>query len=485
MKPNRTLSIAIFLFYLSIFTLIMGGHIYSPDEEIMYRTTESLVQFRGFAIEPIKPGGDRFTDRGWDGKYYGHYGLGQSLLAVPLYYASTLAIKVFPSEANVLFRANTIQYHEPDWNNHFRRFVISRYGQIITALTCLLLFHIGLVLGYSRRIALLLSLIYGLATIALPFSKTFYSEPTATLLLLLAFYNLFRYRATQRNSLLGWAGALLGYSVFTRVDTIIVIPIFLIYLYMIIRSNKSEPKNWLKKAIYFCLPLGLFCLLVGLFNYTRFGSMTHTGYESEGLSFSYPFLDGLYGLLMSAGKSIFIYTPPLLLFFPAIQKFWEEHKEEALFCCGLPLVYILFYSKWESWAGGWTWGARHVFQIHAFLLIPVLALLQHHLQRPTKVFWSTVAFIIGLGVFVQVPGILVSFMDYNYWFLQRQELYYTLYFPVHSSIAGHWEILSYNNVDLFFYWVWIKDGLVIFKVISIFFLLLTLGSGYFLLKRIR
>ncbi len=463
----------------------MSGHLYSPDEEIMYRTTESIAHFHGFAIQPMTSQGDRFTDIGKDGKYYGHYGLGQSLLAVPLYYIGTLISKILPSEWNSVFRTNTIQYHPMTWNENVRRLAVSRFGQFTTALTCLLLLHIGLSLGYSLRNSFFLSFIYGLATIAFPFSKTFYSEPTTTLLLLLAFYCLIRYRTSHRNSLLVWTGALAGYALLTRMDTIITLPIFLIYL---LRTHSEKSKSTiynLQSTISFLLPFAFFCLLAGLFNYVRFGSFTHTGYESEGLTFSYPFLDGLYGLLMSAGKSIFIYSPPILLFFPAIKKFWQTHKEEAIFCCGIPVIYLLFYSKWESWAGGWTWGARHVFQIHAFLLIPVLALLEDYFKKPSKIFWATIAFIIGLGIFVQVPGILVSFMDYNFWFLQHKELYYTLYFPIHSSLAGHWQILTQDTVDLFFYRLVISDLPIFARLFFLLPLFVFFMTGYFILKQIQ
>jgi hypothetical protein len=465
----------------------MSGHLYSPDEEIMFRTSESIAQVKGFIIDPIQEGGDRFTDVGKEGKFFGHYGLGQSLLAVPFYWAgnliSALNIQIIPDG----IRSNTIAYYDRNLENDIHRFTVSRFQQVLTALVCVLLFQFGLMLGYSRKSSFLLALIYGTATMAFPFAKTFYSEPTTTLLLLSSFMCLYKFKLTNNLHYLSASGALLGYSLLTRVDSIILIPIFLIYLIYLEGTERLRPaplKVLFKRVIYWGIPLAVFAFLVGLYNYVRFSSFTHTGYESEGLTFSYPFLDGFYGLLMSSGKSIFIFSPPILLFFPAIKKFWNEHRPEALFCSGLALSYILFYSKWESWAGGWTWGPRHVFQIHLFLLIPVLALFEKHLASKNKAFWLSVGALFALGIFVQIPGVLVSFMDYNYRFQFDNPLFYTLYIPVHSAVAGQWQYMVPGFIDLFFYQLFLNGQSLWARMAFIIPLLVTIICGVLSFRQI-
>ena len=435
----------------------MGGHLYSPDEEIMFRTTESMMKMNGFAIEPLDPNGDRFTAPGKGDKRYGHYGLGQSILAIPFYITGKGMLHWMPGTINQAFRTNTIAYHERTPENNLLRLAVSRLPQVTTALICVLLFNLALLLGYSYRNALLLLLVYGFCTIAFPFSKYFYSEPTTTLLILLCFYHLYRYRIKGGLKSLVWAGGFLGYAVFTRVDSIILIPVFTLYLGLVLYRQADRHWNiklYWKPFLSFFLPLCFFAFLVGLYNFVRFGSFTYTGYESEGLTFSYPIFDGLYGLLLSSGKSIFIYSPPILLFFGAIKLFWKEHLEEAIFCAGLILSYLLFYAKWESWAGGWTWGARHVFQIHLFFMIPVLALFEKHFKDKQKSFWIPTIVLFVIGFIVQIPGVMVSFMDYNFLFQQANPLFYTLYIPVHTSIVGQWHLLNPLTADLFFYHLW-------------------------------
>jgi hypothetical protein len=454
----------------------MGGHLYSPDEEVMFRTTESLATFRGFAIQPLELGGDRFTQTDTSGRFYGHYGLGQSVLAVPLYWLGTVLTQFIPASWNEVFR-----YHGRVLYENLTRLTVSRFNQFITALTCLLLFQVGLILGYNRKSVILVTLIYGLATIAVPHSKTFFSEPVTTLLLLFSFYTLERFKQTSNQKWIFWSGAAIGYAILTRIDSIITVPIFFIYLIVLIYSHKSR----IRILISWLIPVGLFCGLIALYNYVRFGAITSTGYESEGLTFSYPILDGLYGLLMSSGRSIFLFSPPVILFFVAIRSFWIERKWEAYFCSALILFYILFYSKWESWAGGWSWGPRHIFQVHIFMLIPLLALFDKYIKKPNPFFWLSIVLITAIGLFVQVTGILVSFMDYHRWlFTQVPELWYSLYIPAHSSLVGYWQLIRQGVIDLFIVQLWQSQLPVWIKCLPLIPFFIMLVSGYYILAKI-
>ncbi|MFB3897346.1 MAG: hypothetical protein ACE14V_13675 [bacterium] len=442
----------------------------------MFRTAESIAGFRGFAIQPLSPEGDRFTQRDASGRFYGHYGLGQSLLAVPLVWLGNLISPIIPLEWNAVFRMPNIPLQA-----NFSRFIVSRFNQCITAITCLLLFQLGIILGYHKKSVMLVTLIYGLATIAMPHAKTFFSEPVTTLLILFAFYSLLQYKHTGHISWIIWSGISIGYAILTRIDSIIILPIFFIYLVFIIVPRQSKIKtlaSWL-------IPIVIFGGLVALYNYVRFGAVTSTGYESEGLTFSYPILDGLYGLLMSSGRSILLFSPPVILFFFAIKTFWDERRQEAYFCSALILVYILFYAKWESWAGGWSWGPRHIFQVHSFMLIPLFALFDKYIKKPKSIFWISIVLITAIGLFVQITGILVSFMVYHQWlFTQVPELWYSLYIPAHSSLVGYWQIIRLGVIDLFMVNLWQSQLPVWVKCLPVIPFLIMVVTGYYIFKKI-
>ena len=58
---------------------------------------------------------------------------------------------------------------------------------VATALAAWLICDTGLALGYRPRTALALGLSYGLATMAWPYAKNWYSEPSVAMLVLLTF----------------------------------------------------------------------------------------------------------------------------------------------------------------------------------------------------------------------------------------------------------------------------------------------------------
>src|SRR5205085_2601530 len=37
------------------------------------------------------------------------------------------------------------------------------------------------------------------------------------------------------------------------------------------------------------------------------------------------------------------------------------------------LVPLCAHAMWINWAGGWCWGPRHIFMIHALLAVPIAA----------------------------------------------------------------------------------------------------------------
>ena len=70
------------------------------------------------------------------------------------------------------------------------RFFVGWLGALVTAATVALLYRLARALDYGERAALGLAALYGLATAAWPYARTFFAEPLTALLLLAAFYAL-------------------------------------------------------------------------------------------------------------------------------------------------------------------------------------------------------------------------------------------------------------------------------------------------------
>lgn len=398
----------------------MGGHLYSPDEELMFRTTASLAERASLAIEPLLGFG---TKTGKDGREYAQYGVGQSLAALPLYYLGKIFSTISSGEYFCILFFDTVQYHSQKGVDYLLRFFVSLFNPLITALTALLITIFGWRLTNDKKAAILTAVIYGCGTMALPHSKTFFSEPLAGLMVLTALFFLFR--ATQESQIKYTfiAGTAYGYALLTRMDSLLFLPGLIFFLLLenqrrfatgqhlwsvvLTQFRKQALIYWLS----FLLPIFIFLFVILFLNYLRFGNLLSTGYEDqpEGVAFSTPILVGLYGFLFSIGKGIFFFSPPLVLFLFALKRLWREWRNLAIAILILVGVFLLVQSTWRNWAGGWCWGPRHIFQLHSLLALPIVLLLKP--PRSSSLRISVICLLI-IGFAIQLYGASQSFIDF-------------------------------------------------------------------------
>jgi hypothetical protein len=186
----------VFLFALALCLTVRSGHIYTPDEEILFRTAESFSNFSGGAIEPlggyarVRNARGEFvtvyqqgfgTRRGSGDLEYAQYGIGQPLLAVPLVWLGKAILPILPASATETLQVQGIQYHDGSLRSYQLRHAVSHFNCLITALAAYCIFFLTSRLFGNRKAAVAVALIYAVATMALPHSKTFLSEPLAGL----------------------------------------------------------------------------------------------------------------------------------------------------------------------------------------------------------------------------------------------------------------------------------------------------------------
>jgi hypothetical protein len=122
-------------------------------------------------------------------------------------------------------------------------------------------------------------------------------------------------------------------------------------------------------------PLGALYLY---YNYLRWGSIYFTGYGvnlgSTGLSVAsgtvrpVP-LVGLWGMFLSPGKSIFLYSPPLLLSLIASLRFAKRFRAIVLAMLLTVLPFLYIHAQTFTWSGDYAWGPRYtVFALAVFML---------------------------------------------------------------------------------------------------------------------
>ncbi len=440
----------IFFFFLVIYLATMGGHLYSPDEEILFRTTQSLAERASLAIEPLE---GFATKRGPDGREYAQYGIGQPLLAIPFYYFGKLLYATFPTENASQWFSDTMQYHDGSARAVMLRLGVSVFNQFVSAFLCAVLFAFAFRLTKDFYAALMTALLFGLGTFAWVHSKPFFTEPLAALLTFWSFFLLYIGMEEKSTGRILIAGLLYAYALLVRLDSIFMLPGYFAYIFVAnargsgwnirkavraqfravnshsrLQSNRASlvnshqsivpdtnTGNALLKRYLFFAPILLAIIVLLFLNKIRFGAFLSTGYEDQtaGLKFSTPLVAGLYGFLFSAGKGLFFFSPPLVLFFFAIRKFCKEYMALAVGLCVLILSFFLVQCKWQNWPGGWCWGPRHIYQIHIFLALPIAVLF-----APPRKSLIRIAFgvLIVIGAAVQLYGCSQNFIDYYFEF---------------------------------------------------------------------
>ena len=337
--------------------------------------------------------------RGADGRYYSWLGIGFPLLATPFY----LVGKLTGAPENFFFAISSV------------------INQLVGAATVVLIFLFSVRLGYSKRASILVSVLYGLATIAWPLSKQPFDHVVETFFVLLSVYFMYRYIPNRKALFLLLSGTFLGIAFITRLTSILVVPslfIMVIVYYLKKHDVTVTARLMIKDILLFSLAFLPFMALNLWYNYYRFGSIFETAYQliatrTEIDFFSgTPLLTGVSGFLISPGKGFFFYSPVAILFFFGIRSFTKKHLELFLCFISMILSYLFFLSKNIYWHGDWSWGPRYLLVITPFLIIPIAELLDSDIWLKKNFLKASMCSIIVVSFIIQLAAISVDFNKY-------------------------------------------------------------------------
>ncbi|HST05374.1 MAG TPA: glycosyltransferase family 39 protein [Chloroflexia bacterium] len=418
-----TLCAALVLLYL--------GYMNAFDSDRMYQVSAGIAEYG----RPTRyPGFETWTK----------YGFGQPLIAVPFYWLGKVGVWLGGELDGIT------------------RLTVSFTNLIVTGLTLLLLYRA------ARRFAsvgtsLAVAATYLLATPALNYGRTFFSEPAGGLFLLASILLILpdgQSLAAPRALRLLLSGLCLGAMLLFKPAFAVYWPaVGLAVLWLVWRRTTDDRRLTTGIAIVRAIAIfgvGPILALVaqGAYNYIRYAPLANaifrTGYEKEP-GFSTPLLEGLGGLLFSPGKSVFLYAPVLILVPIGLWLMFRRGESVGRLVACLIVAEIVagfgFNAMWWAWTGNFAWGSR--------LIVPVLPLMvwalafcgrerateAEHNDEPSKGKQTLLAAWIALGVLgtaINIAGTMVDFQVYfrNYGLLLAGDPGegVTLYDPANSAI---------------------------------------------------
>jgi Dolichyl-phosphate-mannose-protein mannosyltransferase len=471
LSSSRRLAVGIFFFVLAVYTLSYVGAFKSNDERALFSGTDSFVKRADFTVNQIYWDYTHVGMRTTDGDMVPNYEPAQMIAAIPFYlWGSALGAAV----QGVMF-----------------------FGVVLMAAAAALVYLCLLELGYRRRSSSLGAFVFAFATMAWPYSRTFFREPLTVVAYLLAIYAALRYRPPAPRSLLwpAMAGAALGLALTTKQISVVLIPP-LVLLAVVYewgrpsgRSRDAGDRTGRVGAVVAAIvPLALFLLLGRLYNAAVLGGVEVFARDivdyttNPQLSQSVPvrMIRAALGLGVSPYKGLLWYSPALILGLVGAIPFLRRRRWEGLAFLMVAGALLLGYSRYNYWSGGVAWGSRYMLPAVPFLVLLAAPVWEWIVGEGPARGWAQASsalnillraltvLLITISMFVQVLGISVDLRTYELRFLLDQaevwggigEAIEGLYMrPAFSPVLGHLHLLLSGTQPLDFAWMqWRAQG---------------------------
>ena len=391
---RRKLALVLFAATALVYMLTAPGHLGTVDMRAELAVAQSMVSNADFTVSQDLPFVTVPYVVAENGEHYSDHEVGQSLLLLPAALVGRIAGCTNSSSC-------------PATAQHDAEFAASFLDAIAAAAAVMLMFLLASDLGAAIGPSLVLALLFGFTTIEWAYAHdAFDVGPTTTALLLVLFA---MHRGLRRDSVrwLVIGGVAAGAAVALRLPSLVCLPVVAAYVVM-----STRPLGFaicLRHVAAFGAPVVAALLLVGWYNWARFGDPLQAGYSlaSDYYGFGSP-LSGIAGELFSPGRSVFLYSPILIAALAGLPLLWRRHRALTVTIVTIVIVNLLFYGAYLAWWGGWDWGPRYLVPMTPFLILPLLPLLQRWADLP-RAARGAICGLAAAGVLVQLLDVSVDF----------------------------------------------------------------------------
>lgn len=353
--PRRTVVLALLLglFVLCVYLFTGSSDLkHNGDTDLRYQTTQAIVEHRHLWVDHPWWLDTRMAV-GEGHHLYAFYAPGQVVLMIPLYLAGKVAAHhlSLPYDTVTLYASRSLDL-------------------FLGALLAVVVFLFALSLGYTRRVATFLTLIFAFATAAWPDAQSALEQTQVDLFLLLAVFGIWRFLQSDLadRKWLALAGTAVGLALWTRYDAILYVLLLGAFI-AVLRVRRHEIRPLFGDAMVYAACVAPWLAWVAIWNTVRFGSPIETGLHESTLG--EPFLSGLLGLTASPGKGLLWYLPTVFLLPWAAPRFARAFPLLSILFALLIATPLLFYANILYWHGDPAWGPRYLYTGIPYLTLPL------------------------------------------------------------------------------------------------------------------
>ncbi len=328
------------------------------------------------------------------------------------------------------------------------------YAALAAAAAFLIFFRL---IGNTRE-AVLCALVLAFSSALFVYSGWLFSEPATTALFVIAVYLLFGTPLRPSIGRTFAAALLLAFSIHIRPANMVTVFVFLaasaVHDFYPCHPERSEAESMdpysdrglhFRTTLILLVIIGISGTLYLIRNYQFFGNpfdfgvppTAENGKDLE--SWHNPFWRGVFGFLFSPGKSVFLFSPPIIVGILGLPALWRRSRALTVLAIAAPVANLCLYSFRTQWEGSYCYGPRYLLPSLVLLCLPIAALFRErpHWLRP--VFWTTTI----LGFAVQVIGLSTNVLEdmvSNHYYNQNWD-YQMSYAPIPGQLQLIWEYL--------------------------------------------
>ncbi len=393
--------------------VVQSGELGTADTTHRLQSTHALWTSQPPVFDNEYP---EFGVHGRSGSLQSWYGIGQSLLMLPIDIVATgiEKLSIFSSY---------------NGNDPGVRSIIVTYftNMLVTVLTALICFRLLRQFSFSVRHSVAGVLALLLATTHLHYTQNMMENNYIFLLTLTGFSFEYEWIRTGRRRSLLYGSAALGLNLLTRLTTGLDLLTGILFVLLVLWFQGVRGRNLFAKCRTYAIiafPVFVFFgLLDRLYQFYRFGSFTNTYVglvARETLArhpdwpktypFETPFHTGFFGALFAPEKSIFLFDPLLILvILIALVSFTRFNPAVRAFLISTALMllaYVSFYARYTVWSGDFAWGDRYVstsVEIVSLLAFPLLLRYRRELGRPL---WITGLCLLIISTIIQIGSLM-------------------------------------------------------------------------------